>query len=77
MQQFYSTLSTDNPDITISQALRTAQQRMIDGEMSSEAISSTQGRNVAVQLTEQTIPRQANYAHPYYWAPFVIIGNGL
>ena len=36
MQQFYSALSTGNPNITILQALRTAQQRMIDGEMAAE-----------------------------------------
>jgi CHAT domain-containing protein len=32
---------------------------------------------LALQRAQQTILRDANHAHPYYWAPFLLIGNWL
>jgi len=25
--------------------------------------------------SDNSVPSQANYAHPYYWAPFILMGN--
>jgi CHAT domain-containing protein len=25
--------------------------------------------------SHNSVPSQANYAHPYYWAPFILMGN--
>jgi CHAT domain-containing protein len=32
---------------------------------------------VALQRAQQRVLRDANHAHPYYWAPFLLIGNWL
>lgn len=74
MQQFYAYLATGTTQtpVTKAEALRQAQ------------LSLLQGRNPRSRLTNRltvgqppiaTTPPQ--FAHPYYWAPFVLIGNGL
>jgi CHAT domain-containing protein len=32
---------------------------------------------MALQRAQQKVLRDANHAHPYYWAPFLLIGNWL
>lgn len=31
----------------------------------------------ALQLAQQSLIKDSNYDHPYHWAPFILIGNGL
>ena len=65
MRKFYGELATAK--VTKAQALRQAQLALLKGNAS--------GRSEArgVERTEDTVRR---YDHPYYWAPFVLIGNG-
>jgi CHAT domain-containing protein len=37
-----------------------------------------EGRNVssALRMAKVDLRKEAHYAHPYYWAPFVVIGDG-
>ena len=74
MQQFYSNLATDK--MTKAEALQQAQQTMIhkggkggDGNRSSVTYTLPQGGLDAV------ISR--DLSHPFYWAPFILIGNRL
>ncbi|BAZ33735.1 hypothetical protein NIES4074_62490 (plasmid) [Cylindrospermum sp. NIES-4074] len=74
MQQFYQNLSTGN--MTKSQALREAQIAMIQGKIqSSNTKRSSVNYTVGQSRNSESISR--NLSHPYYWAPFILIGNGL
>ena len=65
MRKFYSELATAK--VTKAQALRQAQLALLKGNAS----GSSEARGV--ERTEDTARR---YDHPYYWAPFILIGNG-
>ncbi len=79
MQNFYNNLAqgTEQTPITKAQALRQAQLRMLYGEAAtSENVDPRAGIALIPQTnsSDRTIP---GFSHPYYWAPFVLIGNGL
>jgi CHAT domain-containing protein len=63
MQTFYRLQETE-PDLSKVEALRQAQLSLLHG-----LDQITVGSSVARRR------RQAPYAHPYYWAPFLLIGN--
>ncbi|MBD0345379.1 MAG: CHAT domain-containing protein [Coleofasciculus sp. Co-bin14] len=68
MNAFYTALQTGK--ITKAEALRQAQIALITGAQG--------GLRVAQQLNN-SLPSSVsnNLSHPYYWAPFILIGNGL
>ena len=61
MQRFYCTLA-NNPSITKAQALKQAQESLLN--------------NTPFDC-EQYTSANADFTHPHYWAPFILIGNGL
>jgi CHAT domain-containing protein len=65
MRKFYSELATAK--VTKAQALRQAQLALLKGNAS--------GRSEA-RGVERTGETGRRYDHPYYWAPFILIGNG-
>lgn len=67
---FYSILQKGN--ISKAEALRQAQIALITGNHS--AFGQQRGI-VTAQRREESETRRLN--HPYYWAPFILIGNGL
>ncbi|MEJ6483807.1 tetratricopeptide repeat protein [Nostoc punctiforme UO1] len=75
MRYLYQNLATGK--ITKTEALRQAQLTMIAGNQQN---SDTKDRS-SVRLTPgnsgQTATISRNLSHPYYWAPFILIGNGL
>jgi len=84
MQDFYR-LREAKSDTTKAEALRQAQLRLLRGEAPLD--SATAKAPVADrQLVHEEKPEEASkprftpdskkpYAHPYYWAPFILIGN--
>jgi len=69
MQRFYEHLASGQ--YSKAAALRQAQLSFVT---SPETISATDPRNFGQRQTEATAPP---LSHPYYWAPFILIGNGL
>ncbi|MEM9218954.1 MAG: tetratricopeptide repeat protein [Cyanobacteria bacterium P01_F01_bin.150] len=75
MNGFYRLLGQEN--MTQVEALRQAQIAMITGDyeiLDDESRTSTEIRLRPGNNTNRS-PVQLN--HPYYWAPFILIGNGL
>jgi CHAT domain-containing protein/Tfp pilus assembly protein PilF len=71
MQRFYQNLSTGQ--MTKTEALRQAQLAMLKSNSQGNS-SHRSSVNYKLGQGEQSISR--NLSHPYYWAPFILIGNG-
>jgi CHAT domain-containing protein/tetratricopeptide (TPR) repeat protein len=72
MSDFYARWVKE-PAIGKAEALRQAQLAFLHG--SSSAPHAGTGRGVQIADQDATMPPTTSYAHPYYWAPFVLIGN--
>jgi CHAT domain-containing protein/tetratricopeptide (TPR) repeat protein len=84
MSEFYR-LRKENPKLTKAEAIQLAQQAMIEGKLrpsNSKPIGSGTAKGIETILPQapasgpsfQSDPTRP-YAHPYYWSPFVLIGN--
>lgn len=74
MKLFYQKLATEK--LSKTEALRQAQMELITGQASGEG---KERASVGTVSTRTGLPpdTQQNWEHPYYWAPFILIGNGL
>lgn len=80
MQEFYSQLAagTEQERVSKAEALRRAQLRFLRGEI----ISSGDAERGIVGIRPR-VPgnvsesESGDLSHPFYWAPFILIGNGL
>lgn len=80
MEQFYSNLakSTTESPITKTQALRQAQLSMIHGDRTSTTHPDSRSLVSEPRPGVQTPNSKAvGFSHPFYWALFILIGNGL
>jgi CHAT domain-containing protein len=59
------------PELGKSEALRQAQEQMADGVLKPEAAGAA---DRGVRVTAGAAAATA-WTHPYYWAPFILIGN--
>jgi CHAT domain-containing protein/Flp pilus assembly protein TadD len=76
MQQFYKQLKTGT---TKAQAIQQVQQEFIAGKRTAQDVPGDRS-DILVQPAPGFVDRQAspaNFTHPYYWAPFILIGNSL
>jgi CHAT domain-containing protein/Tfp pilus assembly protein PilF len=75
MNAFYGHLKTGNT--TKAEALRQAQITLITGN--STALGKDRGSVEPEPRNSTPVPPQVanRLSHPYYWAPFILIGNGL
>jgi CHAT domain-containing protein len=82
MQQFYKNLATGTTQkpMTKAEALRQAQLSLLQGKITAKD-APKRGSIVVVPKpgVESTVNNSSssNFSHPYYWAPFILIGNGL
>lgn len=79
MQQFYSNLAQDKPT-TKAEALRQAQLSLLYGKnLNAENIQGSRGINVEGIPGKSPRNRkdESDFSHPFYWAQFILIGNGL
>lgn len=82
MTEFYR-LGKENPNMTKIEALRQAQLSLLTGgvERTTQKSSSQRAEPIgkAKPAGSSALPFQSDpkapYAHPYYWAPFILIGN--
>jgi len=73
MDIFYSIIN--KPGMTKAEALRQAQIALITGDF--EALGP-EGAQIRQNIKNRLPASVAEYLnHPYYWAPFIMIGNGL
>jgi len=65
--------------ITKVQALQQAQLDLLHGTISAKATTASAPSMTSdgskASSSHNSLPPQANYAHPYYWAPFILMGN--
>ncbi|REJ75965.1 MAG: CHAT domain-containing protein [Acidobacteria bacterium] len=80
MSEFYL-IRNENPSVSKAEALQMAQQRMREGRIGEDRSNSTRRSDpVTVEGEGDIAPvfrrdPERPYAHPYYWSPFVLIGN--
>ncbi len=74
METFYTGLQTGK--VSKAEALRQAPIDLITGDY--KALGEQRGIAVE-QRIKNNLPSQVSdrLSHPYYWAPFILIGNGL
>ena len=75
MQRFYQYLATGQ--MTKAAALQKAQTDLLNGQSSAESSSRRGSVDWNPGAGGQTVGIGGDRSHPYYWAPFVLIGNGL
>ncbi len=79
ISRFYQ-IKKDKPELTKSEALQLAQRDLLDGKIKSSG-NGCAGRNSdPLCLTDDcpqkfTCDPKAPFSHPYYWSPFILIGN--
>jgi CHAT domain-containing protein/Tfp pilus assembly protein PilF len=70
---FYQAWNKNN--ITKAEALQQAQIALITGNFSD---INSQQRGIDVTILPSNLKKtSSSFQHPYYWAPFILIGNGL
>ena len=74
MREFYR-LRQSSPHPSKAEALRQAQ--LLEFRGSAPAAPADESRGVGVVDGPETADPRAPYAHPYYWASFILIGNWL
>ncbi len=78
MQNFYKNLANSKQPITKAEAMRLAElQLLYNKEVTVSDIKRAGGLIPEGLQSSGKKPESKTFAHPYYWSPFVLIGNGL
>ena len=74
MQAFYQTRQANQLDKAA--VLRSVQQRFLSGQINAQSILiNDRGAALLDDENTQNVDPAENYSHPYYWAPFILMGN--
>lgn len=77
MSEFYRIKKAD-PTMNKSEAIRLAQKAMIDGRIKAGGTSNASRAETfasGAKKDEFNCDPNAPFSHPYFWSPFVLIGN--
>lgn len=76
MSEFYR-LHKENPTLTKAKAMQKAQIEMVEGKLKSNGKGAGCRAEIIGQKNGTSFKCDANapYSHPFYWSPFVLIGN--
>jgi CHAT domain-containing protein/Tfp pilus assembly protein PilF len=77
MSEFYRR-KKENASLTKSEAIRQVQEAMINGQLKASGKTPTCRSEDFVEApkeTKFTCKADAPFSHPYFWSPFVLIGN--
>ena len=72
MQQFYHRLKQG---MTKAEAIQAVQQDFISGKLTAKEAKSIARAGARPYIEGQ--PPPDSFEHPYFWAPFILIGNSL
>lgn len=72
MSEFYRLLK-ENPGLSKAEALRRAQAALASGKLQTGAAEG--GRRDTGEVDAAAATPARSYSHPYYWSPFVLMGN--
>jgi len=75
MQRFYELLATGG--LTKAEALQQAQLSLLNQEESLDQRFETLGLERGLANANAPASTPATLGHPYYWAPFILVGNSL
>ena len=78
MEEFYR--GREAKKLTKGEALRQAQAKLLRGELMKSTNEALANRDIVHETTTASAPKyqvdaKRPHAHPYYWAPFILIGN--
>lgn len=76
MQIFYG-LRRQTPGMTKAEAMQQAQRAFIDGRVDPVLEQASRGARVTGRNGEPTAAPVAGTDHPFFWAPFILMGNWL
>ncbi len=74
MADFYKRWAAGAGKVTKVEALRQAQLDLLQGKITPQSAASGRGVS-AVETEPASQSNPSGFAHPYYWAPFVLMGN--
>ncbi|TVQ11318.1 MAG: CHAT domain-containing protein, partial [Leptolyngbya sp. DLM2.Bin27] len=74
MDAFYANLSQG---LSKTEALQQAQIALIEGDFTASGVDRRASVDVISTQTGLPLGVADRLSHPYYWAPFILIGNGL
>ncbi|MGA7932226.1 MAG: CHAT domain-containing protein [Kovacikia sp.] len=75
MQQFYKQLATSK--MTKAEALQRVQQQFITGKLTAQDAPSRAATLISKGNSPLRQRSNGDFSHPFYWAPFILIGNSL
>ena len=74
MREFYRVRMSDRTT-TNAEALRQAQLALLTGKLKPSIVQPVPDRSVAPNSLQNTRKPPTDWSHPYFWAPFILIGN--
>ena len=77
MQRFYINIADSENPMTRSEALRRAQLSFLSDSQTSDSERSRATVRPVDAQSGVPVDNSSDLSHPYYWAPFILIGNGL